>query len=158
MNKKYIIVGIVVIIAVWAGFSWNKKSAVAPQPEVGGNTEVATTSPNNNVEPSGEPKATTSVSPTMMKDGSYIVYYTARGFNPKFLSIKKGKAVHFINSSNKAMRIATTDKTNSQAYSELNQTKTVGRGGTYDFTFLASGIWGYMNSNNPTDTGMIVVQ
>jgi plastocyanin len=93
----------------------------------------------------------------MTKDGAYIVSYTNAGFSPKTVTIKVGKAVHFVNNSSKAMSVTTTT-TQNQVQSELNQGKTVGQGGTYDFTFTAPGTWVYMNRNAQTDYGTIIVQ
>ena len=89
----------------------------------------------------------------MTKDGSYLVSYTSRGFSPATLTIKAGKSVHFVNNSNKAMSLTTTSVDN-QIQSEFNQSKTVGQGGTFDFTFMSAGTWGYMNRNNPSDQGL----
>ncbi len=165
MNKKYIIVAIVVLIASWVGFSFGKKSAVAPELEEYSKTEiVATTTSPTTATPVKKTTVTatsntaTGASSVIAKDGSYLVYYTSSGFSPATLTIKKGKSVRFINTSNKAMSITTTDMTNSQVYSELNQSKTVGSGGTYDFTFLTAGTWGYTNRNNVADKGVVVVQ
>src|SRR3989344_2086193 len=81
---------------------------------------------------------TTPKSATMTADGLYVISYTNAGFSPKTLTIKKGKGVRFVNNSDKAMRVFADDK-NSQIYSALSQSKTVGRGGTYDFTFTQAG-------------------
>lgn len=164
MNKKYIIAGVVVLVAILIGFFFGKESAVAPQEPVNGASEQATTTPTVTTAPSKTtttttaPKTTTTGAATILKDGSYLVTYTNTGFSPKTLTIKKGKSVHFVNNSSKAMSLTTTDTTNSQVYAEFNQGKTVGKGGSYDFTFLSSGTWGYMNRNNQVDRGTVIVQ
>lgn len=176
MNRNYIVGVVIIGVALYAGFLFGQKSATAPTQDVATTDSttpqainVATTSTAKPAVPkktttkttqTGTAKITTSVAvtaPTMTKDGSYIVYYTASGFTPPAIEIKVGKAVHFVNDSNKAMSI-TSMEPNIQSYGELNQGKTVGRGGTYDFMFLKAGAWKYMNRNNPLDTGVIVVK
>jgi plastocyanin len=171
MQKKYIIALIVVAVVVYIGFWSNKESAVAPAdeqktvapvivPSVAPVPAASVKKPATVVQSKTSTK-TTSVSvaatPSMTKDGSYLVAYTANGFIPPVIEIKAGKSVHFVNDSNKAMSIASQEP-NSQVYGELNQGQTVGRGGTYDFTFLQAGTWKYMNRNNSLDTGVIVVK
>lgn len=161
MIKKYIIVIIAILFAVWIGFFFGKKSAVAPEAPLSGETEQATTPAASTVTTKvpSTPTATkpTVIAPAMTKDGSYIVSYTSHGFTPQTLTVSKGKSVHFVNNSDKAMSITSTDM-NSQIYSELNQSATVGRGGSYDFTFLTAGTWAYMNRNNQTDRAMVIVK
>lgn len=166
INKKYIIGAVVIIIAVWIGFSMGKKSAEAPEVPLNDTTVVPETKTTVSTVPvkktttttTTAPKTTTTVSsPIMTKDGSYLVSYTSRGFSPATLTIKKGMSVHFVNNSTKAMSLTTTT-TDNQVQSEFNQGKTVGQGGTYDFTFMTAGSWYYMNRNNAADFGVIIVQ
>ena len=160
MIKKYIIVIVAVAFAIWIGFFFMNKAAVAPEAPVNGGTEQATTTPVSIAKTSGatDVSKTTTSAPVILKDGSYLVSYTNRGFSPSTLTIKAGKSVHFVNNSSKAMSLTTTDTTNSQVFAEFNQGKTVGQGGFYDFTFLSVGTWGYMNRNNAIDKGTIIVQ
>ena len=165
MNKKYLIylaIAVATLVVVYGAFLWGKSSPVnieindVLQEEA---KDQATTTPV--VAP--VKKTTTGTNPskttgtTILKDGSYLVSYTDRGFVPSSLEIKTGKSVHFVNNSNKAMSLTTTEP-NSQVYGEFNQSKTVGRGGVYDFTFLHSGSWSYVNRNNQGDKGVIIVK
>lgn len=108
------------------------------------------------VKPKTVSKTTVSTPPAILKDGSYLVTYSQTGFFPQRIDIKRGQSVHFLNSSDKAMNIVATEQ-GSLIYGELNQGKSVGRGGTYDFTFLKTGAWTYMNRNVPADSGVIIV-
>lgn len=172
MNKRYIIGAVVAVIALWVILSLGHKSVVAPAIPVPTQSEqlsATTTSPavvetkttatTQRTTTVSTPKTTTSTyyTPAMTKDGSYIVSYTNSGFVPKTLTIQKGRSVHFVNNSSKAMSITTTT-TQNQVQLELNQGKTVGFGGTYDFTFLSSGTWVYMNRNVQTDYASIIVE
>lgn len=184
MNIKYLIIAIVGIVVIYGVFSFGKKMAVAPEvtvnqeatttvPTATTTIEVATTTNETKVvvptpapKPVQKPKTTTPTvtttpktteSPTILKDGSYLISYTQTGFTPARVEIKKGQSVHFVNNSDKAMSISTTE-VGSLYFGELSQGKSVGRGGTYDFTFTKTGAWTYMNRNVPLDSGVIIVQ
>ncbi|HAT68829.1 MAG: hypothetical protein A2481_04380 [Candidatus Yonathbacteria bacterium RIFOXYC2_FULL_47_9] len=170
MNKKYIIAGVVVVLAVCGGFLLGKRSAIAPEDQMGipnGVTEQeATTTPVVPIVPTTKTTQTTtakpasgatSIAPTMTKSGAYLVSYTDSGFVPAKIEIQKGKSVHFVNNSNKAMSLTTVDP-NSQVFREFNQEGSVGRGGTYDFTFLTEGTWWYVNRNSQKELGTIIVK
>lgn len=164
MNK--IIVIIAVAFALYGAFWFGKRAAVAPEGPgsvSGGIVEQATTTPAtpaSKVIKTTTPKATGSTTlnaPVMTKSGAYLVSYTDNGFVPAKLEIQKGKSVHFVNNSNKAMSLMTVDP-NSQIFRELNQEKSVGRGGSYDFTFLTEGTWWYVNRNSQKELGTIIVK
>jgi plastocyanin len=158
MNKKYFIGIAVVVLAILGVMFFGNRSAVAPGAPEGSTTEVGTTTTEyvpgavSSIKKTATPSAA-----TMTKSGAYIVSYTTSGFNPVAITLKRGKSVHFVNNSNKAMRISAVDQ-NSQVFHELSQEQSVGRGGTYDFTFLTAGNWYYMNRNNSADRGTIVVE
>jgi plastocyanin len=91
----------------------------------------------------------------LAQDGVYVIRYTDQGFMPEELQIPKGKTVRFINLSNKGMRIFSDS--NDLKFLELNQTKTVGNGETYTFSFVSTGLWSYYNQGNSSHKGTIVV-
>lgn len=166
MNKRNAIIVVIVVFAIVYGvFLRGSRTPTnsdmnGPSQEQG--QEYATTTISTTV--TIPVKKTTSIisapkmtSVTILKDGSYLVSYTDRGFVPSSLEIKTGKSVHFVNNSNKAMSLTTTDPDN-QVYGEFNQSKTVGKGGIYDFTFLQPGLWNYVNRNNQGDKGVVVVK
>ena len=94
--------------------------------------------------------------PSVTKDGVYLVYYFNDGFYPNVLQVRQGSSVRFINKSDNSMRIFTT---NDQEYrfNQLNQSQTVGKGGTYDFTFIDKGIWNYFNQNVQSHHASVLV-
>lgn len=183
MNIKYLIIAVVGIVVLYSVFSIGKKMAVAPEitvsqeatttvPTAATTIEVATTTnetkvitPTPTPKPVQKPKTTTptvttapkTTAPTILKDGSYLISYTQTGFTPMRVEIKKGQSVHFVNNSDKAMSVSTTE-VGSLYFGELSQGRSVGRGGTYDFTFTKTGAWTYMNRNVPLDSGVIIVQ
>lgn len=93
---------------------------------------------------------------TIDSDGAYLVYYTDDGFVPETLQVRQGTTVRFVNNSERSMRIF-SDVQNNVMFDELNQNKTVGEGGTYEFMFTRKGIWFYENYNKKTDKANIVV-
>lgn len=160
-NKKNIIIGVVVVVAVGYYLFQSQKVAAPVQNET---QSGVSTSTSETASKTGTTKSavtsTTKVGttlPAMTKEGYYLISYTDKGFVPKTLEIKAGKSVRFVNNASKAMRIFADDKTSS-LYSEMNQSKTVGRGGIYDFTFVSAGTWAYHNENNPVDKGVVVVK
>ena len=162
MNKVIIIIA--VALALYGAFWFGKRAAIAPEVPVSGGVEQATTTPattTQKVAPrpvaSKTTTSTTASTPTMTKSGAYLISYTDRGFIPAKLEIKVGKSVHIVNSSNKAMSLTTTDP-DSQVHREFNQENSVGRGASFDFTFLTAGTWGYMNRNNKGDVGVVIVK
>ncbi len=95
--------------------------------------------------------------PSRTANGEYIINYTSSGFSPAQITLARGSAVHFVNKASGAMRIAPVDKQN-QIYLAFSQSKSVGTGGTFDYTFVSSGVYGYYNDNNVYHTGIIVIQ
>lgn len=91
-----------------------------------------------------------------VQDGSYLIYYFSDGFYPNVLQIRQGNSVRYINKSEGAMRIFAIDDSEFM-FRELNQPKTVGGGGTYDFTFTKKGVWLYSNYNNKIHQASVLV-
>ena len=157
MNTKYIIGAVVIVLAVWAGFSWGKKSAVAPEGEQA--VQVATTTATKAVATTTAKKTTTTPKTTsypVAKNGSYVVSYTDSGFKPATIEIPVGKSVEFVNNSGRQMSIASAD-VGGMGFTNLNQGSSVARGGTF-YATLAQGTWHYMNRLNQAERGTIVVK
>lgn len=158
-NKKTL--GMILLFAIIASLIWVWTANKADAPEnITETTNIATST--NNQNPTAVKSSNTSPAPvsaskvSITKDGYFIVQYFNSGFSPRSLEIKKGKSVRFINNSDKAMRIFADDQT-SQTYRTLNQSKTIGKGASYDFTFVDEGNWSYHNENNLSDKGVVVV-
>ena len=168
MNKQkgfvWIVVALVVILVII--FFWNKK-AVAPTggepatstPAIIDTSSEATapaTTATKPASPAPKPKAPVITTPKMTSTGAYIISYTSTGFSPAALSIPAGKSVHIVNNSNNAMRISPVD-TKNEPYASFNGSKSVGKGGYFDYTFVARGVYGYKNLNVLYHTGTITV-
>ncbi len=104
-----------------------------------------------------KPVATKPAAPKMTASGAYIVYYTSSGFSPASLSLVRGTSVHFVNNSSDALRVAPVD-TRNKPYAEFSQSKSVGYGGTFDYTFTSAGSYSYYNENNKAHQALISVQ
>lgn len=148
MIKKYIIVIIAIVFAVWLGFFFKKNAAVAPGTPVNGVEEMATTTV----------KKTTTTKATTPKIGLYTVYYTDRGFSPTMIEVKVGSTITFVNNSSKEMSIASAGIGGFGAVTLFNQTNAVGRGGTFKVSPAGVGAWNYMNRMWQEDKGTIVVK
>lgn len=99
----------------------------------------------------------TTKTPTINKVGdAYVVYYTNNGFSPKQSQVPRGKLVKFINNSDRALLII-SDDVNINGHNELNQSKSIGRGGVYTFNFTYTGLWTFHNENYKSHVGNIVV-
>ena len=85
----------------------------------------------------------------------YFVNYENSGFSPKDFKIPAGSSAHFVNKSDKALRVYS--KNQNTPYHVLNQSLSIKKGGIYKFNFTTKGFWEFYNLNNPNDTGSITV-
>jgi len=85
------------------------------------------------------------------------VSYGDNGFAPVTLTVKSGTTVVFTNQSGKGMWIVSAGYPNSPQLTDLNEGKSVTRGGTYEYAFTKIGTWKYQNKANTGDTGMVIV-
>jgi plastocyanin len=127
-------------------------------------SSTATASTTGNATVGAAPKTVTTTTPPppalpkMTPSGAYIVYYTSSGFSPASLSLVRGQAsVRFINNSSSALRVAPVDTVN-KPYSEFSQSKSVGNGGIFDYTFTSAGSYAYFNENNKAHQALITVK
>ncbi|MFZ5844976.1 MAG: hypothetical protein ACOY0S_00725 [Patescibacteria group bacterium] len=99
--------------------------------------------------------------PTATESGSslekVVVKYTDSGFSPLSVTVKAGTSVTFINEAAGGMWVASAVHPTHQLLPGFDQLKSVGRGGTYEYTFTKVGTWKYHNHVNPADTGTVVV-
>ena len=103
-----------------------------------------------------KPTTTTKTTPTITPAGVYVIYYYKTGFSPNDLKIKRGTSVRFINKSSTSMRVFAVDQSD-LFHKQLNQSKTVGYDGIYDYTFTQVGLWEYMNATSEGHRGKILV-
>ena len=97
-------------------------------------------------------------SPTGAVIASVEVDYTATGFSPVSISIKKGGKVKFVNKTSGPMSVASNPHPTHTDYPGLDQYKSPQKGqAEYDFTFDKVGTWAYHNHAKPGDVGTVVV-
>lgn len=104
----------------------------------------------------------TSPGPAMEKGGvpavaTTTVQYTDSGFGPNTITVKQGTTVRFTNQSSRGMWVASAVHPTHQLLPGFDELESVGKGGTYDYTFAKVGTWKYHNHVNATDTGTVVV-
>lgn len=166
-RPRILVAGAILIVGLFMFFS----SGDTPNSDVSGEAgtkPAAETLPSSATQTKEAPRAaspkpapTTVVAPgsslpSRTPEGLYIISYTNRGFEPNTLQIAQREGVRFINRSDKAMRVFAVEE-NNQVYGSLSQSKSVGKGETFDFLFTLPGNWAYYNKNNPADRGTVVV-
>ncbi len=160
MVKNAVIVFLVILVVLLMyqvnALAPSTDGLYAPAPSES-TAETATTPGTTAAKPAAKAPATASAPVLRAKDGTYLVSYTDAGFSPATLEITRGSSVKWTNNSSRAMRIDTTDLIDRQPTNELGQSATVGKGGTYSFTFTKPYVYGYANQNNPKDKGVVVV-
>ena len=86
------------------------------------------------------------------------VDYTASGFTPTEVTIKKGGTVKFVDKSGNPMDVASAPHPVHTDYTGFDQGKSSASGmNEYSFTFDKVGTWGYHNPENPVHRGTVVV-
>ncbi|OGZ04209.1 MAG: hypothetical protein A2648_01345 [Candidatus Lloydbacteria bacterium RIFCSPHIGHO2_01_FULL_41_20] len=156
-NNLWAIGGIVVFLIL--GLMWWQGNPVLAPTDANITEDGSISTSTTNTPKTAVSGSVTTKLPSVTKEGIYLIYYTSKGFVPMSLDLPVGKSVRFVNNSGgKAMRIGSTDTTNSPVYNALNQSKTVGAGGTYEYTFVYKGVFTYSNINNLTDQGSITVR
>ncbi len=164
MNKKNILIAVltILIIVLFASLMAGKKETVAPTAEDLQETVSEETSAGNGQNSAPKPQAP---SPTVVQPqvSSHAlppatVRYTNEGFSPTTITISKGGSVQFINESNQQMWVASNPHPSHSAYPAFDQRISVGRGGTYTFTFTEIGKWYFHNHMNSSRTGLVIVK
>jgi len=86
-----------------------------------------------------------------------VVTFTNSGFAPSPVTVKKGTMVAFVNDSNSSMWVASDPHPSHTGLPGLDQLKSVGKGGSYEYQFTKAGTWGYHNHAKPEQKGTVVV-
>ncbi len=88
----------------------------------------------------------------------FLFTFTDSGFQPKELTVKKGDTVSFVNQSASAMWVASAVHPTHQVLPGFDQKKSVGKGGTYMYTFEKAGTWKFHNHMAPEMVGTVIVK
>ncbi|HEY9583173.1 MAG TPA: hypothetical protein VJK09_02595 [Candidatus Paceibacterota bacterium] len=105
----------------------------------------------------GTKSTTINTQPVITSSGAYLISYTSNGFIPPVVNVPIGKSVHIVNNSNNALLVMPVDLVN-KPYVDFKQSKSVGRGGVFDYTFTSVGSYAYFNANSKTHTGVVTVR
>lgn len=151
MNNRNLIIALIVIVVIILGGWWiytrdngNNSYATVNSGQSTGNPMAKALQP----EEQGYERTAT---------GAVVVRYNGSAFAPNNVIITHGEAVHFVNDSGVALNLSPADTVN-QPYATFDQNKSIGLGGSYDYTFNEVGSYAYFNQNKKTDTGTITVK
>lgn len=157
MSNK-IFIGLVVIAAgVLAGWYFLKGAQVSPST---GQTVAATPTPSgSNL---GTPTNVTGMTgPNGLEKGGVaartMVTLTDTGFGPAKVTVKQGTIVTFVNESSGQMWVASDPHPTHTLLRGFDELTSVGKGGTYDYTFAQVGTWTYHNDMSLGVKGAVIV-
>lgn len=162
MNNKVVVGLVVLLVGVAAGwYLLQGGKPVQETPLRTGEDVVETTPPTQApVTISDEALATGATGAAMEKGGvpgKMSVNYGEGGFVPNNVSVKKGTTVVWTNQSQGGMWVASAVHPTHQLLPGFDQLKSVGAGGTYEYSFTKVGTWKYHNHVQAADTGSVVV-
>ncbi len=167
-----VIVIIVLALAGWWFVSMNESKAPAMN-ETG---DVAGTQEENQFldnSKDGAPNPTATIGAEAdgtASAGAVTVRYTASGFSPAAVTVKKGTTVTFVNESGGNMWVGADEHPTHTQYDGTSKNEHCFAGApssvsfdqcassaSYSFTFMKTGTWGYHNHAGASDKGVIVV-
>ena len=164
-NVLYVGIGVVVLLVLLAGVAFAFKvqiqGMVAPvEGPVEENVEVQ----QGDESTAGTEESTegTTMNGEESTEGATVaavveVDYTASGFTPAEVTIKKGEMVKFVNRTEDPMGVASAPHPVHTDYPGFDQGKSSASGmNEYSFTFDKVGTWGYHNHENPVHRGTVV--
>ena len=164
-SKKGNAVVWILVILVLAGLVW----AISSKRGNENNDDMASTTVDIQLPATTTPTATTTGG-AVNEPKTVVIEYTASGFSPSTVTIKKGDTVRWVNKTSEEMWVASAMHPAHTVYSgtTLQQHCTAGaannsfdqcaNGNTYEFTFDKTGEWGYHNHSDASDFGKVIVQ
>jgi plastocyanin len=157
MNKNTIIGVLLVVVLILLGFLIaGSKQTQAPtgteQTDATAEESVGVTSSGSVSAPKSTVKTGTTVTTPAPAEEPVVVVYTGDRFTPSIAVITRGQKIIFLNQSDDKMWV-----TSDGSLPALNQGVAVSRGGTYSFIFNNTGKYIYLNKENPTRKGSVVV-
>lgn len=158
MNKW--IIGIV-ILGLGVVVGWNLFGERTPTPAQSETTTDVTPKAQETLTPAvGAATPSSASSDAVTKGGTQervLVVYGPNGFVPSPITVKVGTTVAFSNESANPMWVASDVHPTHSLLPGFDALKSIGKGQTYEYTFVKVGTWKYHNHMNPTDTGIVVV-
>lgn len=95
--------------------------------------------------------------PTVKKEAVHTISLTAKGFEPKEITIKKDEFIVWVNNSGKTATVNSADHPTHQRFPALNL-GVFETGQSVQIKFYNSGEYFYHNHFSPTQTGKITVK
>jgi plastocyanin len=156
MNNK-IFIGLVVLAAgVLIGWVYFKVKA-APAPV----NQIVQTTPAPAGSNLGAPETISGTQGNGLEKGGVqtrvVVTFTDKGFSPSPMKVKVGTTVTFVNESSSGMWVASDPHPTHTLLPGFDELTSVGKGGTYEYTFTKIGTWTYHNHLTPTVKGTVIV-
>lgn len=157
MNNKLFIGLVVLAVGVLVGWFYFKGKPVSPA-SVNQTVQTTPTPAGSNL---GAPENISGLPGNGLEKGGVqsrvVVTFTDKGFSPTPVTVKAGSTVAFINESSAAMWVASDPHPTHTLLPGFDELGSVGKGGTYEYTFTKVGTWTYHNHLTPTVKGTVVV-
>lgn len=155
-NKNYLLAGGIALIVLMGGYfllnGSKQDQSTQTQTESTGRVEASPTV----IIPSVVVPTESTTGAKMTK--SIDIEYTKNGFVPQSVTVKEGTIVTWTNEGGGSMWVASAPHPAHTALPGFDQLKSVGKDGTYSYTFAKVGSWKYHNHVGPSDTGVVVVE
>lgn len=155
MNNKVFIALVVLAAGVLVGWYFLKGSPAAPTSQ---SVEATPTPSGSNL---GAPESATVAGTSGVEKGGVaaqtVMTLSDTGFAPSPVTVKAGTTVTFVNESSGQMWIASDPHPVHTLLPGFDELKSVGKSGTYQYTFIKVGTWTFHNHMNPSVKGTVVV-
>lgn len=152
MNKSYMVI-LAVIVLVLLGVMFSRFSNNATS-NTDNNQQVTNTPTTSSISSESSSSSQTS----SQNEIATAIEYTAGGFTPSTVTIKKGQTVKWTNTTDQPMWVASAPHPQHTDYPEFDQLKGVENGESYMFTFGKTGTWKFHNHLNSKDFGKVIVE
>ena len=164
-SLTWIVIALIVIFGGWYYFSSQQQ---APPLQATTQTDTSNIVASTNDTTSNPTPATTGTLKAMTATVRTVTY-TANGFSPNTVTIKKGESVTFVNQSGNKMWVANDPHPSHTGYNGTARSAhcpdTAGvafdqcsTGDSYTFTFQKTGKWEYHNHVSSQDEGFVIVE
>ena len=148
MNKKYLIIIVLILTIIVVSYSLIRSKKGSPVENTAGNFQNS----RNEL-----PLAENVIQSEGVRLSGLTVNYSKDGFTPIEITVKVGVTVTWTNNSDKAMWVASDVHPTHDLYPGFDQLQSVGRDGQYSFIFNRVGAWSYHNHLVPEDSGRVTV-
>lgn len=171
MNMKKLWYVVIVLAVIYFGWEFFRPRPATMQSQ----TRIVDTSGTASIVDSLGNDANNSAAPAVVEpavaNGPVSVTYSANGFSPKEVTVKKGEAVMWTNASNGGMQVASDNHPAHTGYngtsrrehcaagaaSSFDECVSATAGAQWSFVFNKAGVWKYHNHANKIFGGTVTV-